>query len=352
MTKRIAVAILNWNGRKWLEQFLPNVLEHSKELADVFVIDNGSNDDSISYCIAHFPEIKIISLSQNLGFAGGYNEGLKNLDHEFFVLLNSDIEVTSGWLKSPITWMDEQPKLAACQPKILSFHQRNEFEYAGACGGYIDKDGYAFCKGRIFFEYEHDLGQYDGRHEIFWATGAALFIRSAAWKNVNGLDADFFAHMEEIDLCWRLKNRGYAIGADLSSMVYHVGGGTLDRLNPTKTYLNFRNNLYLITKNYRSGNLAIKLSKRMILDGLAGMRFLSEGKWQHCFSIIKAHFHFYVMLPSMLKKRKLESPLIQEPDLTGRYQKSILYAFFIQHKKKFTELDYHSFVRPSQKNVR
>ena len=352
MDHRIAVAILNWNGKKWLEQFLPNVWEHSHPLADVVIIDNGSTDDSIQYCEQHFPQIQIISLSKNHGFAGGYNEGLKSLEHEFFVLLNSDIEVTPNWLQSPLNWMDENPKLAACQPKIISYHERNQFEYAGACGGYLDKDGYAFCKGRIFFEYENDHGQYEGRHEIFWATGAALFIRSSAWKEVSGLDADFFAHMEEIDLCWRLKNRGYCIGADLQSTVYHVGGGTLDRLNPNKTYLNFRNNLYLITKNYRQGILGLKLLKRMLLDGIAGVRFLTEGKWQHCLAIIKAHFSFYVMLPNMLRKRKLEQTSIKDLNLTGWYQQSILYAFFIQHKKKFSELTHHSFVIESQKNDR
>ena len=350
MSKRIAVAILNWNGKKWLEQFLSNVIEHSAAVADVVLIDNGSTDDSIAFCENKFPEVKIISLDRNYGFAGGYNEGLKQLHYTYFVLLNSDIEVTPNWLQSPIEWLDRDPLLAACQPKILSYHQKDEFEYAGACGGYMDSDGYAFCKGRIFFSNEKDQGQYRGQHEVFWATGAALIIKSAAWREVWGLDADFFAHMEEIDLCWRLKNRGYKIGADLESTVYHVGGGTLDRLNPTKTFLNFRNNLILLTKNYTTSNLFIKILKRMCLDGIAGVRFLSEGKWTHCWAIIRAHWHYDLMLFSTLRKRRAERPFHRHPNETGWYKNSILIAFFIRGKTCFHQLDSTSFVQSSQMN--
>jgi len=348
MSKRIAIAILNWNGKKWLEQFLPNVIEHSFSEADIFIIDNGSTDDSIAFCTSIYPQVQILALDKNHGFAGGYNLGLNNLNHDYFVLLNSDIEVTEGWLASPIQWMDKDPLLAACQPKILAFHQRDEFEYAGACGGYIDDDGYAFCKGRIFYSYEKDIGQYQGRHEVFWATGAALFIKSSAWKEVNGLDADFFAHMEEIDLCWRLKNRGYKIGADLNSTVYHVGGGTLDRLNPNKTFLNFRNNLLLLTKNYNSSNLFFKILKRMVLDGIAGLRFLSEGKWRHCLAIIKAHWQYDVMLSSTLAKRKQERRYHRNINRVGWYQKSILFAFFIRGENCFHQLNPSSFVENTQ----
>jgi GT2 family glycosyltransferase len=350
MSKRIAVAILNWNGRKWLEQFLPNVIEHSCSMADVVLIDNGSTDDSIAFCETHFPDVTIVSLDQNHGFAGGYNEGLKELQHEYFVLLNSDIEVTPHWLQSPIEWLDRDPLLAACQPKILSYQQKDEFEYAGACGGYLDQDGYAFCKGRIFFSYEQDQGQYKGQHEVFWATGAALIIKSKAWREVSGLDADFFAHMEEIDLCWRLKNRGYKIGADLESSVYHVGGGTLDRLNPNKTFLNFRNNLLLLTKNYTASPLFMKILKRMLLDGIAGVRFLTEGKWLHCWAIVRAHWQYDLMLFSTLRKRRAERPYHRNPNAVGWYQKSILLAFFMQGKTCFHQLDSASFVQCSQVN--
>jgi GT2 family glycosyltransferase len=348
MTKKVAVAILNWNGKKWLEQFLPNVITHSESIAEIVMIDNGSTDDSISFCQLNFPQVTIIALEKNHGFAGGYNEGLKQLNHPYFVLLNSDIEVSQDWLISPIEWLESDHKLVACQPKILNYHKRNEFEYAGACGGFMDQDGYAFCKGRIFFSFENDEGQYTGREEVFWATGAALIIKSSAWKEVNGLDADFFAHMEEIDLCWRLKNRGYKIGTDLNSSVFHVGGGTLDRLNPNKTFLNFRNNLILLSKNYHQSSLFLKIVKRMILDGVAGVRFLTEGKWHHFTAILRAHFAFYVMLPSTLQKRRTESNNIKDPNLTGWYQSSILYAFFIQGKKEFHQLNTHFFVPTAQ----
>jgi GT2 family glycosyltransferase len=343
--KSIAVAILNWNGQKWLEQFLQNVVENSSALADVFVIDNGSTDNSRQYCSEKFPEVGWIQLDKNYGFAGGYNEGLKQIHHPYFLLLNSDVEVTPNWLQPMFDWMENDPNLAACQPKLIDFQTKKQFEYAGGAGGYLDKDGYAFCAGRIFYRFEDDNGQYAGRQEVFWASGAALMIRKKAWLEVEGFDADFFAHMEEIDLCWRLKNRGYSIGAALDSTVYHVGGGTLDRQNPMKTYLNFRNNLYLITKNYRKSNLFLKIFRRMILDGIAGIRFILERKWGHVWAIIEAHYRYYVMLPKMIQKREREGKLIKGINHVGLYKKSIVYAFFIGKKKKFSSLDSNSFVQ-------
>jgi GT2 family glycosyltransferase len=343
--KSVAVAILNWNGKNWLEKFLPNVIAHSEEVADIVIIDNGSTDDSFDFCSKNFPSVQWIGLEKNHGFAGGYNEGLQHLTHPYFMLLNSDVEVTPNWLLPLIDWMEERPALAACQPKVIDYQTKIQFEYAGGAGGYLDKDGYAFCAGRMFYAFEKDNGQYQGRKDVFWATGAAMMIRRSAWIEVNGFDADFFAHMEEIDLCWRLKNRGYSIGAELNSTVYHVGGGTLDRQNPMKTYLNFRNNLYLITKNHRRSALFFHIFRRLILDGVAGIRFATETKWPHLWAVVRAHFSFYVMLPNMLKKRKLESPHIKEINNSGLYKSSVVYAFFIQHKSKFSQLDPRSFVQ-------
>lgn len=343
--KTVAVVILNWNGQKWLERFLSNVLLHSNSLADIVVIDNGSTDDSQAFCQSQFPEVKWISLSKNHGFAGGYNEGLKGLEYKYFMLLNSDVEVTADWLTPLLDWMEQDPKLAACQPKVIDHQTKKQFEYAGGAGGYLDKDGYAFCAGRMFYAFENDENQYQGKKEVFWATGAALMIRRKVWEEVSGFDADFFAHMEEIDLCWRLKNRGYTIGAALDSTVYHVGGGTLDRQNPMKTFLNFRNNLFLIVKNHRRSNLAIHLLRRLVLDGIAGIRFATEMKWSHLWAVLRAHFAFYFMLRSMLQKRSLEAPSIKEINEKGLYQSSVVYAFFIRNKTKFSQLDPHSFVQ-------
>jgi GT2 family glycosyltransferase len=342
--KKIAVVILNWNGKKWLEKFLAQVENCSNVLADIVIIDNGSTDDSFSYCAANHPNVRWISLSRNYGFAGGYNEGLKLLNHQYLMLLNSDVEVTPNWLDPLFEWLENDKKIAAVQPKIIDYQTKKRFEYAGGAGGYLDRDGYAFCAGRIFYQFEDDQGQYNGNQEVFWATGAALMIRNSAWKEVNGFDADFFAHMEEIDLCWRLKNRGYSIGACLSSTVYHVGGGTLDRQNPKKTFLNFRNNLYLITKNYRHSNLFLKILKRLLMDGLAGVRFLSEGKFNHLWAIVRGHFAFYGMLGNMLRKRALEGNQINNINNKGLYKDSIVYAFFIGRKTELNALRKDRFV--------
>lgn len=341
--KRVAVVILNWNGEKFLKQFLPNVVEHSSDMADVVVIDNASKDGSIEYITSAFPQVQIVQLPVNYGFAGGYNHGLKNIPNEFYVLLNSDVEVTKGWIKPVVDYMDSVDRMAACQPKILDFHRKEWFEYAGAAGGYIDKDAYAFCAGRIFFEFEKDHGQYTHNEEVFWASGASMFIRRSAWQEVGGLDEDFFAHMEEIDLCWRLKNRGYKIGACRQSVVYHYGGGTLDRQSPFKTYLNFRNNLYMIVKNHRGSALSIKLFRRMVLDGIAGIRFVTEGKFSHFVSVLKAHFSFYKNLRGLRRKRHDEDRNTSNPDLTGIYDGSIIKHFFIFGKRSFGDLDQSRF---------
>ena len=343
--KRIAVAILNWNGEKFLRQFLPNVVENSKAVADVYVIDNDSKDGSVALLKKEFPEVHIIQLDKNYGFAGGYNKGLRKINNELFVLLNSDVEVTPNWINPVLKYMDENPKMVACQPKILDFHRKEWFEYAGAAGGFIDNDGYAFCAGRMFYEFDQDENQYVDNTEVFWASGASLFIYRDAYFEVEGLDEDFFAHMEEIDLCWRLKNRGYSIGACRESTVYHYGGGTLDRMNPYKTFLNFRNNLFLIMKNHRESSVAVRLIRRMLLDGVAGIRFITEGNFKYFFAVLHAHFSFYYSFPKMFKRRRALKQKDGEINLSGLYNGSIIKAFFIKKIHHFKDLDHRLFVK-------
>lgn len=343
--KRVAVVILNWNGQDHLTTFLPDVLKYSAEEADIWVIDNASTDNSLAILKSDFPEVKLVELSNNYGFAGGYNKGLEHINAEVFVLLNSDVQVCENWINPVLSFMDSQ-QLTACQPKILNYNQKEWFEYAGASGGFIDRDGFIFCAGRIFDSFEQDLGQYDENKEVFWASGACLFIRSANYLEVGGFDEDFFAHMEEIDLCWRLKNRGHKIGACGKSKVYHVGGGTLHKYNPFKTYLNFRNNLFLLTKNYHHRPFAILLVRRLILDGLAAIRFISEGNWDYFKAVFRAHISYYKSFGSMRKKRKIEAQETESPNLTGWYKRSIVIDYYLKKKKHFCDLPKDAFLRP------
>jgi len=336
--KNIAVVILNWNGAKYLKRFLPSVISNSPD-ADVIVIDNCSSDESVQLLKSEFENVQTIVLDKNHGFAEGYNRGLQVLDYEYFVLLNSDVEVPENWLAPQIAYLNSDPKLVACAPLILSYAEQDCFEYAGAAGGYLDKDGFAFCAGRIFYAFEKNTGQYNTNREVFWASGAALTIKSSAWKEVNGFDGTFFAHMEEIDLCWRLKNRGYKIGVCGESKVFHIGGGTLDRQSSFKTYLNFRNNLFLLLKNHRSSALLPFILRRMILDGIAGIRFLTEGNFSYFFAVLKAHFHFYSKFFYYIKLRNAEKKFWKKPNLCGQYRGSILVSFFLKHKHNFQQLD-------------
>ena len=265
---KTAVVVLNWNGKAWLEKFLPNLVNHS-QVATVFVADNASTDDSVDYVKINFPTVKIIVNASNGGYAKGYNDVLKQIDAEYFVLINSDIEVTAGWLSPIISLMDSDKQIASCQPKILNYNSKTKFEYAGASGGFIDNLGYPFCRGRIFDDLEQDKGQYNDAVEVFWATGACLFVRSTHFWELGGLDEDFFAHQEEIDLCWRLKNKGYKIMVQPKSVVYHVGGGTLNAGSPFKTHLNFRNNLFMLFKNLPISSLFTTIPMRLVLDGVA-----------------------------------------------------------------------------------
>ncbi len=341
---KVAVVILNWNGKEWLEQFLPGVVEHSQQEAEVIVADNASTDDSLAFLKEHFPDVRIVQHEENGGYAKGYNDALRQIEANIFVLLNSDVEVTPNWLQPTLQAMQKDPDIAACQPKILSYQEKDRFEYAGAAGGFMDKDLYPFCRGRIFNAYEQDNGQYDDPTEIFWASGACLFIRSDRFWEAGGLDEDFFAHMEEIDLCWRIKNLGHKVLCCPSSTVYHVGGGTLADIHPRKTFLNFRNNLYLITKNYHAGPLFPKLMKRMVMDAAAGLKFLMEGKAAHTWAVIRSHFSFYRHFRKMLRKRKQVPPINKSLSLTGLYQGSIVWDHFFRKVHSFSDLPTNRFI--------
>lgn len=336
---RIAIAILNYNGKNWLQKFLPTVKINSTE-AEIIVIDNASTDDSVEFMRNAHPEIRLIVNVENSGFAGGYNEGLKQIDTDIYVLLNSDIEVTPGWIRPISELLATNENIAAAQPKILSYNDQKRFEHAGASGGFIDHLGYPFCRGRIFTETEIDTEQYNEAIPIFWATGACLFIRSEAYWAAGGLDEDFFAHMEEIDLCWRLQNMGQKIYVVPASKVYHVGGGTLDYRNPKKTYLNFRNSLYAIHKNWDKGLFRI-IFFRLCLDGIAGVKFLLGGDFKHIISIIKAHFHYYKHLSKLnIQRKELRRQNQPLKNLNGVLNQSIVWQFYLKGKKTFKDLTF------------
>ena len=298
----VAIAILNWNGKHWLEKFLPNVILYSQE-ATIYVIDNASTDDSVKFLEHNFPTIKIIKNKKNTGFAGGYNEGLKQISEEIYCLLNSDVEVTENWIQPIIELFRRNAEIAAIQPKIRSFEADQYFEFAGAGGGLIDNLGYPYCRGRIFEKLEEDKGQYNDETEIFWASGCALFIRKEDYWSMNGLDERFFAHQEEIDLCWRLKNAGRKIYYCGKSTVFHVGGGTLNKQSPQKTYLNIRNNLSMLLKNLPIATLLWVIPARLILDGIAGIYFGLKDGFPHLWAVVRAHFGFYAQAPKTWKLR-------------------------------------------------
>ncbi len=333
--KVISIVLLNWNGKKLMQKFLPTLIKNSKGI-DIYVVDNNSNDDSVKYLQENFKHVKIIQHKQNLGYAKGYNDAIKNIKTKYLVLINSDIETTKNWCQPIIDLMQKQIKIAACQPKVLDYNNKNYFEYAGASGGVIDLFGYPFCRGRIFNFLESDKSQYDDDKEVFWATGACLFIKKSSFDEVNGFDEDYFAHQEEIDLCWRLKNKGYKIMVCPKSVVYHVGGGTLEKSSSFKTYLNFRNNLLTLYKNLTRTELIWILPVRFILDGIAGISFLSrKNGFSHLIAVIKAHISFYSKLPKYFTKRK---KIKQKANLTGRLKLIILLKFHLFRIRKFNDL--------------
>jgi GT2 family glycosyltransferase len=342
---QIAVVILNWNGKHMLEQFLPGILTHSAGHARIVIADNASTDDSLRYLRSFESQIEIILLSSNFGFTGGYNRALKEIKAEYYILLNSDVEVTPGWIVPVITHMQSDPQVAACQPKVRSYSDRHLLEHAGAAGGYLDFLGYPFCRGRIFTSLEEDKAQYNDIRRVFWATGACMFIRSEAFHSMKGFDEDFFAHMEEIDLCWRLQQSGHAVAVVPQSSIYHVGGGTLPKSSPRKTYYNFRNNLLMLHKNMSLAALCYTIPVRLILDGIAGLKFLLNGDAGDFFAVIRAHFRFYMMLPGRMKIRKQQQQLRQTEKVTGLYKGSIVMDYYVREKKVFSELNISKFSR-------
>ncbi len=335
--KQNAVVILNYNGAGMLRRFLPSVIEYSPE-ASIYVADNGSSDESCDVVRNEFPAVKLMVLDHNYGFAEGYNRALAQVDEEYAVLLNSDVEVTRGWLSPMTQFLDSNPEVAACQPKLLSFKQKDFFEYAGAAGGFIDKWGYTFCRGRIFNTVERDSGQYDDTTDVFWATGAALMIRNEVYKNNGGLDGRFFAHMEEIDLCWRLRSRGYRIACVPQSHVYHVGGATLKKENPQKTYLNFRNNLLMIYKNAPDCQLKKIMLFRKVFDNVAALKFLASGDYAAFKAVRKARRDFKAMRSGYDKARAENMKLAVTTRIPEVLKSSILYKYYLGFKHTYSSL--------------
>lgn len=329
---KIAIVILNWNGQGLLERFLPVVLRYSPG-AEVIVADNASEDNSVSYLKTHFPEVRIIQNPCNGGFAQGYNLALKQVDAEVFCLLNSDVEVTEGWLDPVLDLLEKRPEIGIVQPKIKDLKNRGRFEYAGAAGGFVDVFGYPFCRGRIFQALEEDQGQYNDTRPVFWATGACMFIRRALFEELGGFDPDYFAHQEEVDLCWRAWNHGHQVFYSGASEIYHLGGSTLSNMNPRKTFLNFRNSLYSITKNLPRSKAFPIIGCRLLLDGVAALRFLLQGRWKHSLAILHAHLSYYKRFRRMLHKRE-RVRFVEKYYATT----SIVWSHYVNGIRTFTEL--------------
>jgi len=337
---KVAIVILNWNGLNFLEEFLPKVIENSVvDHTEIFVVDNGSTDGSVEYLKTMMPAIRIIDFDKNHGFAPGYAKALRMIEAEYYLLLNSDVEVSAGWLKPLVALMDSDRAVAACMPKIKSYHQREFFEYAGASGGFIDLFGYPFCRGRILNSIEKDTGQYDKPAEIFWASGACMVIRASAYFEAGELDSDFFAHMEEIDLCWRFKRLGYKIVCCTDSTVYHVGGGTLPNNNPHKLYLNYRNNLFLLCKNQPGHELIFVLPVRILLDWMSAILYLLSS-FAFFRSVIRAHLSFIRSLPVLIIKRKKVNRIAKKGSWPQIYKGSIVFDFFFRGIRFFNQLKF------------
>lgn len=345
-SKSIAVVILNWNGVTFLKQFLLSFTQHSAVEGfetSIVVVDNGSTDNSVSWIRSEFPLVRLIELDINYGFTGGYNIALQQVIADYYVIVNSDVKVDKDWLKPLVNFLEENPNAAACQPKILSFNEPNKFEYAGASGGFVDFLGYPFCRGRILSVTEEDKGQYDSTHRVFWATGACMVIKSKIFWEVGGFDTDFFAHMEEIDLCWQINRLGYSVWVVPKSNVLHVGGGTLPNNNPFKVYLNHRNNLLMLHKNLFGARLYLTLSFRIILDWASSILYAFSGNYSFSLSVYKAHFHFLKNLKRNSYKKDKSRDIIKSKKFL--YQKSILFHFFVLKTRMFSLLPKIEYIR-------
>ncbi len=337
---KVSIIILNWNTKHFLEKFLPSVVQTNYPNLEIIVADNGSRDGSAEFVRENFKNVKLVQFDKNYGFCGGYNRAFKFSNGDYIVLLNSDIEVTSGWLNPIIEFMELNPDVFACQPKILSYFERNKFEYAGACGGFIDRFGYPFCRGRIFDFCEEDKGQYDDIKQAFWATGACMVVRRNLLNEVDLLDEDFFAHMEEIDWCWRANLYGYKIFCIPQSVVYHVGGGTLSRTNPWKTFLNYRNSLIMLEKNLKFPDVLFIIAIRLVFDLISAFIYLLKGDFNNFFAVIKAHFVFLTGQPKWICKRFSVRRNVKRKKVNDKliYNRSIVFDYFIKGVKKFSEL--------------
>jgi GT2 family glycosyltransferase len=341
--KRTALVILNWNGKHLLERFLPGIIECTPSEIEIIVADNASQDDSVEFLKKQFPGIRIIEMKENLGFAGGYNKALESVDADYFILLNSDMEVSEAWTEPCLRLLDDYPDVAALQPKIRSFKNRAYFEYAGAAGGFLDHLGYPFCRGRIFEHLEKDTGQYDDVCEVFWATGAAMFVRADAFRDAGGFDASFFAHMEEVELCWRLQTKGYRIMYCPQSVVYHLGGGSLPKANPQKTFYNFRNSLWMLAKQLPPRSFYARILPRLILDAIAAEKFFLQGHFRDFLAVFRAHLAFYSNYRKLRKHYRENKSDIPEM----LYRRSIVADHFLLGKKTYTDLA----IRPSMANA-
>ncbi len=335
-----AVVILSYKSLSWHQLFLPLIVSEAASGYEVFLVDHDSPDDTAAYVARHFPSIHLIRLSENHGFAWGYAEALKQINASYYILLSSDFEVTEGWFAPLHKAMEANSLMAACQPKIRYYRDKAYFEYAGAAGGFMDKWGYMFCRGRIFAALEKDEGQYDDPVELFWASGGCFMVRAAVYHHVGGLDPDLFAHMEEIDLCWRMKNAGYQVGYVPESTVYHVGGSVISYGSPQKTFYNFRNNLVILLKNEKAARLWWLLPWRLILDGVAALPMLFSGQFRNIAAIVKAHHAFFRSFGQWRRKRKAALPLVTQRNETGIYSRSIIVQYYLKGKKKFSELKY------------
>ena len=338
MKKRIAIVILNWNGCEMMRRFLPSVVRHSADCAEVIVADNGSTDDSCAMLRREFPEVGLITLPENYGFAEGYNRALQGLEAEYYLLLNSDVEVESGWLKPLLEYMDAHPETAACQPILRSQRQPESFEYAGAAGGMVDRYGYPYCRGRVFDTVEQDRGQYDDIVPLLWATGAALMVRRTDWESAGGLDGRFFAHMEEIDFCWRLRTRGRGVVCVPQSRAYHVGGASLAQGNPRKTFLNFRNNLLMLYKNLPEADLRKVMRVRRVLDYVAALQFLVKGDAANARAVVRARREFRRLRAAFLPQRQENLRCMTNPHPEGLSRFCLLYQYYAKGRKTYARL--------------
>lgn len=335
---KVAVVILNYNGLSFLEKFLPSIIKFSTPHA-IYLAENGSTDASVTFVEQHFPQVSIINNNGNYGYAKGYNLALTKIEADYYLLLNSDVEVTENWINPLLRLMESDKRIGACQPKLLDQVHKNKFEYAGAAGGYIDRFGYPFCRGRLFNSIEEDTGQFNSATEVFWASGACLLVRASAFWEAGAFDDHYFAHMEEIDLCWRLKNIGYKIYVEPASVIYHVGGGTLHKLSALKTFLNFRNNITTLTKNHPPKNLVPKIFVRMVLDGVAAFKFLFEGQPKHFFAVLRAHFNYYAWLPRIVhERRQLQQKSNFKYNFGHIYKGNVVSEYFLQGNRRFSEL--------------